>query len=185
MADRDADDRRWSRWLTQAQAGDQGAYGALLSEINVVIRAYLISRFGQLENLEDCVQDSLLAIHQARHTYDGSRPFRPWMFAIVRNRSIDVLRKSARQRTGRDQTLNVGEESTEFEPIPAIDADNLLRRLSKNLRNTLILTKVMGYSTRECAARQGVSESVVKIRVYRGIRKLRILCEDDDDSKVS
>ena len=70
------------------------------------------------------------------------------------------------------------------EPIPAIDAGRLLKGLSRTLRETLILTKFMGYSTRECALRQGVSESVVKIRVHRGIRKLRSLSEADTGSEL-
>ena len=63
------------------------------------------------------------------------------------------------------------------EPGVARDTGKLLARLSHNLRETLVLTKIMGYSTRECADRQGVSESVVKVRVHRALKKLRALRE--------
>lgn len=178
MRDREQDEARWSQWLARAQKGDQEAYGALLGELTGVIRAYLFSRFGRLENLDDCVQESLLALHQARHTYDVSRPFRPWLFAIVRNRTIDQLRMAKRHPTARDNP-----EEEEVAQLPesgaAIDTGKLLGSLSLNLRETLILTKIMGYSTRECANRQGVSEAVVKVRVHRGLSKLKALCEVD------
>ena len=64
-----------------------------------------------------------------------------------------------------------------LDPGDAVDAGRLLARLSQNLRETLILTKILGYSTRECARHQGVSENVVKVRVHRGLRKLRSLRE--------
>jgi len=179
VADRESDEARWSAWLTLAQGGDQDAYGALLTELSAVIRAYLLAKFGALQNLDDCVQESLLALHQARHTYDAARPFRPWLFAIARNRTIDALRQSRRQQdlVAGDR----GEDVTTVESLAAIDTGRLLGSLSKNLRDTLIMTKILGYSTRECAHLQGVSESVVKVRVHRGLRKLRSLCNLEVD----
>ena len=106
------------------------------------------------------------------------RPFRPWLFAIVRNRTIDQLRRLPLRVISSRGSVCLGKcpgvEEVPYagpEPGDAIDTGRLLSRLSQNLRETLILTKIMGYSTRECADRQGVSESVVKVRVHRGLRK--------------
>ena len=92
----------------------------------------------------------------------------------MRNRTIDVLRRAPREETVTDMEEPI---VLDLEPSAAIDAGRLLARLSGNLRETLVLTKIKGYSTKECAARQGVSESVVKVRVHRALRKLRALCE--------
>ncbi|MEM8766365.1 MAG: sigma-70 family RNA polymerase sigma factor [Pseudomonadota bacterium] len=161
----------------QAQRGDEAAYRALLDELARAIRGYLLGRFGPLDSLDDCVQESLLALHEARHSYDGRRPFKPWLFAIVRNRTIDQLRRSTRHETGREALEDVQPLSEDV--AAPIDTGRLLGSLSKTLRDTLILTKIMGYSTRECADRQGISESVVKVRVHRGLNKLRSLCEGE------
>ena len=132
-----------------------------------------------LDVMDDCVQECLLALHQARHTYDPRRPFRPWLFAIVRNQTIDVLRRQPRDA---DSVHDVQETAArELDPGDAIDAGRLLASLSATLRETLILTKILGYSTRECARRQGVSETVVKVRVHRGLRKLRSLCDREPE----
>ena len=122
-----------------------------------------------METLDDCIQECLLAVHQARHTYDTQRPFRPWLFAIVKHRTIDMLRKS---RPLPDLPHSA---VTQHDWNREIDSSRLLAQLSSNLRETLVLTKMLGLSTAECAQRQGISESLVKVRIHRGIRKLRHL----------
>lgn len=173
--DQDEDDLRWSGWLAQAQQGDRPAYEQLLRELAAVIRAHLVRRFGvsgftDLALLDDCVQESLLAIHQARHSYDPGRPFRPWMLAIVRHRTIDLLRRREPPAEPLDERSPAGPAQ---DVSAQIDSGRLLSILSGNLREAVILTKFFGLSTRECAKRLGVSESVVKVRVHRGIRQLR------------
>jgi len=178
-----ADEQRWSSWLASAQKGDGTAYEALLTEITPAIKSYLLVCFGQFEHIDDCVQESLLAIHQGRHTYDSQRPFRPWMFAIIRHRTIDLLRKSSPKLSPKEGT-SVVPISDEIEAQNVdwnlyIDGSRLLKGLSNTLREPLILTKIHGLSTRECASQLGVSENVVKVRVHRGIRQLRLLWEAD------
>ena len=171
VTERDADEQRWSAWLEQAQAGDASAYEALLNELAPAIRGYLLSRFGPMETLDDCVQECLLAVHQARHTYDVSRPLRPWLFAIVKHRTIDTLRKT------RPMPELPQPAVTQHDWNREIDSSRLIAQLSTSLRETLVLTKMLGLSTAECAAQQGISESLVKVRIHRGIRKLKHLWE--------
>ena len=104
MIDRDSDDYgadelRWAALMCSAQAGHEAAYRLLLEELSEVINRYLCSRFGHHHFIEDSVQDTLVAIHQARHTYDQRRRFRPWLFAIVRHKAIDTLRRQKAIRT--------------------------------------------------------------------------------------
>lgn len=176
MKDWSREEHRWSRWMVQAQAGDEPAYVQLLGELAEAIKAYLLARFDVHDTVDDCVQECLIAIHGARHTYDGRRPFRPWMFAIVRHKAIDMLRKNAsRQRL-----------ESEVEPIasdlaPSDDeASRLLAALSSDYREAVLLTKFWGFSISESATRLGVSESVIKVRVHRAINKLRRLLEAEE-----
>lgn len=172
-------EERWSNWLAQAQAGDAQAYATLLHELKDALRGYLISHFGYSHMLDDCVQESLLAIHEARHTYDPRRPIRPWLFAIVRHRTIDLLRRNRPESNDvlADGAVESNPDQVIAEFASTHDSEKLLARLSSNLRDALLLTKFMGLSTRECADRLGVSESVVKVRVFRGIRQLRTMWE--------
>jgi RNA polymerase sigma-70 factor, ECF subfamily len=171
-----ADDARWTALMVSAQAGDESQYRLLLSELSVVIHRYLKSRIGQLHIVEDCVQESLIAIHRARHTFDPARRFRPWMFAIVRNKTIDMLR---RHRSG--QGTSVDEFDTSTQATCAIDenvaAGELMGRLSPQYRQAITLTKIIGLSTAEAAGQLSISESAMKVRVHRAIHQLKRLLE--------
>lgn len=169
--------------MANAQAGNESDYRQLLTELTVVIYNFLCSRFGHYHFTEDCVQETLIAIHQARHTYDQSRPFRPWLFAIVRHKAIDTLRK---QRSRDNVTRQYkGEQEILFQTSEQNDAEreifrgHLLESLSEQYREVLVLTKIIGFSVAETAGKLGISEGLVKVRVHRAIRKLKRVLETD------
>jgi RNA polymerase sigma-70 factor (ECF subfamily) len=178
MAD---DERTWSEWMERAQAGDEDSYRRLLQALGTAIESYLRSRFGPLEYLEDIVQESLLAIHQARHTYDAGRPFRPWMFAIVRYKAIDMLRKrNVRQNvnvavTDDEQQVPMESRVSNDNAEGLVESVELFQRIKPAYRQALILTKVAGLSNREAAGSVGVSEAAMKVRVHRALNELRNL----------
>lgn len=155
--------------MAAAHRGDARAYETLLGELGQTIQRYIERRFGSLAFIEDCVQECLLAIHNGRHTYDPKRPFRPWFFTIVRNRTIDLLRSAY---AGRETTGGVEVEMAALAVQPADDyaAGELLGRLDPQQRHALTLTKVFGYSLSEAAAQAGVSESAMKSRVARALK---------------
>ena len=84
----ESDEHRWSVLMVNAQSGNESDYRQLLKELAIVIHKFLRRRFGNHHFIEDCVQEALIAVHQARHTYDPQRPFRPWLFAIVRHKAV-------------------------------------------------------------------------------------------------
>ena len=173
----ESDERRWSALMVNAQAGDESDYRQLLKELAQVIQRFLRSRFGDHDFIDDCVQEALIAVHQARHTYDPQRLFRPWLFAIVRHKAIDTLRKQRTREKVVDQYKSEQEilfpagnqTSSEVE----FSEGSLLASLSTQHREVLVLTKIMGYSIAEAAEKLGISESAVKVRVHRAIRRLR------------
>jgi RNA polymerase sigma-70 factor (ECF subfamily) len=170
--------------MRRAQGGDGASYERLLRETGEVIDLYLRVRFGRLDILEDCVQECLLAMHLARHTYDPQRPFRPWMFTIVRHRAIDVLR-ARHSRLQLERSLPADEPSTS-------DRDHLLRhvfgirvleQLAPEHREAVAFTKYAGYSTAEAAARLGISESALKARLHRGLKAIRKHLESESSDR--
>lgn len=184
MRMQERDEQRWSGLMIGAQAGNESDYRQLLNELADVIERFLRSRFGNYHFIEDCVQEALIAVHQARHTYDHKRAFRPWVFAIVRNKAIDFLRQ---QRT-REKALDHYQREQEILGQPGsqdvtrgnIIEGRLLGLLPEQHKEVLVLTKVIGFSIAETAERLGVSESAVKVRVHRAVGKLRKLLERDE-----
>ena len=176
-----ADDARWSAWMQCAQRGDREAYASLLGELSPVITAFLRSRFGSTAFIEDCVQECLLSIHRARGSYDPRRPFRPWLFAIVRRRAIDELR--ARTRRGDDAPRSDTEsvEPSELrDPSRTIDGARLLDALPVAHREALVMTKYLGLSIAEAAREAGVSDMAMKSRVHRAVRQIRRTLDIDE-----
>src|SRR5678816_2786019 len=82
--------------MVRAQEGDQLAYAALLVLLTTATRQFARRRLGDVPWIDDVVQETLLAVHSARHTYDARRPFAPWFYAIASNRMIDVIRRERR-----------------------------------------------------------------------------------------
>lgn len=179
-----SDEQRWSALMANSQAGSESDYHQLLTELTQVIDRFLRSRFGDNDFVGDCVQESLIAVHQARHTYDPKRSFRPWLFAIVRHKAIDALRRQRNQYKVIDQ-YRVNQE-VQLQGGNSDDAESeffrgrLLELLSPQHQEVLTLTKVIGFSIAETAEKLGISESAVKVRVHRAVHKLRMVMEQDE-----
>ena len=176
-----SDEKRWAILMTSAQAGNEDDYRTLLTELSRAIKYYLLSRIGAQHFIEDCVQDTLIAVHQARHTYDPRRRFRPWLFAIVRHKAIDTLRRqrSQQQLAQRQEDMLLHEQHTTDDLESKITQGRLMDCLSPQHREVLTLTKFIGLSNAEAAAQLHISESAVKVRVHRAIGNLTRLMEAD------
>ncbi len=167
--------------MMRAHQGDQRAYAQLMAELGAVVEAYVRHRFGALDGLEDCVQETLLAVHRARHTYDERRPFRPWLFTIVRHKTIDHLRRA--ETRGRNERPEASPDDwaggPTRNPADGVDAARVLAQLDPRQREALELTRYAGYSLAEAADRTGVSMTAMKTRVHRAIRNVRRLLETE------
>ncbi len=178
LADYKADEVRWRAMVIRAQSGDEAVYRLLLIELACVTRAFLLSRFGYFEQLEDVVQESLIALHRARHTYRPNQPFRAWFFAIVHNRCIDSLRKRLRNERTQDALADNLVEATE-DLDTSIYEGQLLSRLRPPYRQAFTLTKLEGLSIAESAEQLGISEATLRVRVFRALRMVRQMLQAD------
>lgn len=173
------DELRWSQLMGSAQQGDEQSYAILLGELGTVITAFLHSRFGPIDLIEDCTQECLIAIHSARHTYDTKRLFRPWFFAIVRNRTIDILRSQKSYKTALEKNRLGHIEGTSSPVEDEINKSMVFSMLAPAYRDVLLLTKVAGFTTAEAAKKLGLSESAVRVRVHRGIKETRKILQNE------
>lgn len=168
------DEIRWSALMKQSQKGHHQSYNQLLSELGLVIEKYICKKFGNLSSIEDCVQESLIAIHHARHTYDANRAFRPWLFTIVHHKTIDMLRKGKRHDI--DSLENGVLEKIEENHVDSdriIDGERLMFELSDEQRQAIALTKYAGMTTNEASSLLGVTETTLKARLKRGLDKIK------------
>jgi len=179
----------WGVLMASAQDGDAAAYEALLHEIVPALRFFVGARLRETSAAEDVVQNVLLSLHRARHTYQPSRPFGPWLRAIARNAVSDAFRASGR-RAERETALPDADRIADLREPSRADAP-LSARMTRALldlppaqREAVELIHVRELSVAEAAARAGVSVSALKVRAHRGYKALRVLLggRERDDS---
>ncbi len=158
--------------------GDGLAHKTLLERLSGHLRAYFkgkLARAGQgSADAEDLVQETLIAIHTRRHTYDRSQLLTPWVYAIARYKLLDHLRRA--KRSMEDVPIEEAEEViAQDDPLAvesAFDLEKLLARISPKARRAIQYVKLDGLSVEEAAARSGMSQSAVKVSVHRGLKAL-------------
>jgi RNA polymerase sigma-70 factor (ECF subfamily) len=156
--------------------GDSAAYQAFLVRLAAHLRAFLARRlFGWPDELEDLVQECLLAMHNHRHTYQSEQPITAWAHAIARHKLIDLLRAKAVREALHDplddEAALFAESATEASDARR-DLDGLLEQLPPRQRDPIRCVKLQGLSVTETAKVTGMSESAVKVGIHRGLKAL-------------
>jgi len=171
----DVEERLRSLFL-RGLAGDAVAYRDCLQQLARHLRAFLARRlFGWPDEVEDLVQECLLAMHNQRHTYQSDQPLTAWAHAIARYKLIDLLRaKSAREALHEpldDEMALFAESATEASDARR-DVQALLAQLPDRHRLPIVHVKLEGLSVAETARLTGMSESAVKVGIHRGLKAL-------------
>jgi RNA polymerase sigma-70 factor (ECF subfamily) len=162
-------------WL-RGLAGDAPAYRTLLKELSVRLRAFFRRRLTRLpDDVEDLVQETLLAIHNQRHTYEADQPLTAWVHAIAHHKFVDLLRRHAGREALNeplDDELAIFANSETEAGDARRDVAKLLDRLPERQRLPIRYMKLEGMSVAEAAQAAGMSESAVKVGVHRGLKAL-------------
>jgi RNA polymerase sigma-70 factor (ECF subfamily) len=168
--------------LLEGLAGDELAYRSFLQATATHLRAFLRRRLGSWpDEVEDLVQECLLAIHNQRMTYDTGVPLTSWIHAIAKYKLIDWLRRHRRREQLNDP---LDDENELFSSADADagearrDIDTLLALLPAQQRNAITHTKLDGWSVRETAEALHISEASVKVAVHRGLKTLAATLRD-------
>ena len=179
---KNAGEAHWPALMQAAQAGDSAAYERLLREILPELRRVVAARLGDPSGVEDVVQNVLLSIHRARHTFQTGRPFGPWMRAIARNAVVDSQRRRG-ALLRRERPLDDLPDIPDPEPLELGRGElsprlrGALDRLPPGQREAVELIQLQELSVAEAASRVGISPGALKVRAHRGYRALRALLE--------
>jgi RNA polymerase sigma-70 factor (ECF subfamily) len=172
----DANEERLRELLVRGLGGDSVAYHAFLRDLSAHLRAFLRRRLAHLpDDIEDLVQESLLAVHNQRHTYDVQQPLTAWVHAIAKYKMVDLVRRHA-SRDLLTEPLN--DENDVFSSADADaaearrDVGKLLEELPDRQRLPILYMKLQGLSVVETAQITGMSASAVKVGVHRGLKAL-------------
>jgi RNA polymerase sigma-70 factor (ECF subfamily) len=163
--------------MRQSLNGDKRAYAELLQETSRFLRPFLAKRLSFTNEVDDLLQEILLSIHKARHTYDGNRPYKPWVYAIAKFRLQDHLRAHYADQLHHADDLseledylyeNVTESALSYESI-----SGEVEKLPHKQATILQLMHQEGYTAKEVAEKLGMNESAVKVAAHRAYKILR------------
>ncbi|MEO0762195.1 MAG: sigma-70 family RNA polymerase sigma factor, partial [Pseudomonadota bacterium] len=167
--------------MQAAIAGDRRAYATLLAAIAERVRRHARGRLRRVgagdEDVEDVVQEVLVAVHTRRDTWEPGRPIGPWVDAIIRYKTVDALRRLGRRRAMTSDTLDVV-AATVAAPVPAAHPGGLaemrrhLAALPGRERGVVAALGLDGMTIAGCAERFGISEGAVRVAFHRGLARL-------------
>ena len=169
-----AAEQRLRGLLMAGLGGDRPSYHAFLKELCAHLRAFLRKRLsGSPDDVEDLVQETLIAVHTRRHTYDPGQPLTAWVHAIAKYKAVDLVRSRAgRESVALDEEDALFSDSDEEALHARRDVAKLLARLPDRQRLPIVYTKLQGLSVAEAARATGMSESAIKVGVHRGLKAL-------------
>ncbi|MDR2641188.1 MAG: RNA polymerase sigma factor [Planctomycetaceae bacterium] len=156
---------------------------------------YIRNYVGDLGSTEDVFQLTFLQVYLKCDQFESGRKFRPWLYAIATNKSIDLLRVRRRIRkrfrlisiddSGNDENgMTISDTVESNLPDPLSDTINdeeacrvreAMQRLPENLRQTLYLVYFQGLPYREAAEVLGIPFGTIKSRLNQAINKLNSL----------
>ncbi|MEO7038274.1 MAG: sigma-70 family RNA polymerase sigma factor [Polyangiaceae bacterium] len=170
-----------------AQKGDKLAFKKLV--LRHQRRAFAIA-LGLLRDEQDArevVQEAFLRVHRGLDSFHGGSSFFTWLYRIVTNLSIDLIRKPARRDAELDENREIDEADIPLlsridgaDPLDAIRRGEIRNKLEAALealpvyhRGVIVMREVEGMSYEEMAEAMGVSKGTIMSRLFHARQKLQ------------
>jgi RNA polymerase sigma-70 factor, ECF subfamily len=155
--------------------GDNASYARFLNGITPILRRMVAGKIPSAD-CEDVLQEVLISVHKARHTYDGERPIMPWLASITHFRMTDYLRKH--YATMRHQTTDISEMEEFLADVTNGNQQNesiedLLNGVPEKQKHILTLMHVEGFTAKQVGEKLNMNESAVKVAAHRALKKIR------------
>ena len=163
--------------MRRAQSGDAKAYHQLLKETAGILRGYLRKWLKNPAEAEDVLQEVLISVHKARHTYDGNRPYKPWLLGITRFRLAEYWRRAYNDRLRQAVDLTEAENNLAA-PVTESGAGPeyivaAFKELTAKQAEIMRLMHIEGYTAKETGEKLAMSEGAVKVAAHRAYKILR------------
>ena len=164
--------------LRAANQGDARAYAAFLGAITPIVRGVARGRGAGLgqDVIEDIVQETLLAIHQKRHTWREDMPVRPWLYAIVRYKVVDAFRaRGHRVHLPIEDFAEILPAEAGEDPLERRDAERLIDALDPRSARIVRAIGFEGASIAQTSAALDMTEGAVRVALHRALKRLALL----------
>lgn len=183
----------WADAMRAERRGDAPAYERMLRDLASVLRAMIARRGASAglgpQEVEDVIQEILIGVHTMRRRWDDTKPFTPWLYAIIRYKLTDAVRRRVREHR-RFTDISVEDwEKIVAEPDRAVglsnglvdmEVDRALNHLSAGQRKIVEAVAIEGHSIREMASDMKTSEGAIRVTLHRALKKLSALAGDGE-----
>lgn len=177
--------------IGQAQAGDRAAFRRLVERHQRRAFSIALSLVRDEHDARELVQDAFLRVYKGLHAFQGSSSFFTWLYRIITNLSIDLIRKPGRQSTiqadGRTEPDEANDADFPFlsrvdgaDPGDAVRRREIGARLQEAMdalppyhRGVIVMREIEGLSYEEMAQAMGVSKGTIMSRLFHARQKLQ------------
>ena len=169
----DQETARLSALFRRVTHGDERAFRELYDEVSRPLLAYCLSYTRNMDDARDLFQQTMVAVYEHRHAYRDQN-LKGWIFTIARNACRTWEQKSKRfTPLTEDHILDVHAETPEDQESVALVQAAILE-LPEEFRTAILLRHFGEMSIRDIAESEEISESLVKIRLFRARERLSI-----------
>lgn len=172
----------WGDLMRAALSGDASAYTTLFDELSRALRVQVSNALRRADrgngDVEDVVQEALLAVHLKRHTWDAARPFAPWVKAVTHYKLVDTLRRKRVEISIDDLGDTIPE--TESNSSDLGDAERLMARLNPRQKSIVRAISIEGRPPAEVAKTLGMSDVALRVALHRALKQLAAMYRGDE-----
>jgi RNA polymerase sigma-70 factor, ECF subfamily len=188
--------------IAKAQQGDTVAFRALVERHQRRAFAIALSLVRDENDARELVQDAFLRVFKGLNNFQGGSSFFTWLYRIITNLSIDLIRKPGRQLADIDESRFESDESQEAEfpllsrvdgsdPADVVRRREIAGRLQAALdalppyhRGVIVMREIEGLSYEEMAQAMGVSKGTIMSRLFHARQKLQKALTDCYEEQI-
>jgi len=176
--------------ITEAQTGDHAAFRKLVERHQRRAFAIAVGLVRDENDAREIVQEAFLRVFKGIATFEGGSSFFTWLYRIVTNLSIDLMRKPGRRGAELDESKGLGEDAEgEFalvsridgsDPIDVVRRKEMAGRIQAALdalpsyhRAVILMREVEGLSYEEMAQAMAVSKGTIMSRLFHARQKMQ------------
>jgi RNA polymerase sigma-70 factor (ECF subfamily) len=173
--------------IQRAQTGDMAAFRELVDRHQRRAFAIAVALVKDEEDAHEVVQEAFIRVYRGLAQFHGGSSFFTWLYRIVTNLSIDVIRRPSRRDTALDDSLDLDDASDAplaridgANPVEAVHRSELRARIDAALaelpayhRGVIVMREIQGMSYEEMADAMQVSKGTIMSRLFHARRKLQ------------
>lgn len=173
--------------LEQAKTGDARAFKHLVERHQHRAFGVALALVRNEEDAREVVQEAFVRVYRGLSDFHGGSSFFTWLYRIVHNLAIDVVRRPSRREIGIEVLAELEPAALPVDALPLfedpedhVERGQLLRSIEAALdalpayhRGVIVMREVYGMSYEEMAETMGVSKGTIMSRLFHARKKLQ------------